>query len=540
MLERFNASNEFTYHKLTPEEQRSRGILGRLAGMIADYKNPTRNGRRYDEELWEKVFNDPIMKEKIANRCVFGELGHPVDRDEIDMEKVCICLAEQPKKGSDGKLYGVFDILDTPNGRILKTFCDYGCAIGVSSRGTGDTYIDANGDEAVDAASYNCECWDAVLLPAVKDARPKYVTESLQSMKPLKQALKEELEHSDVDARKIMEKTLEELNIDYSPEQEECSEEDKTSSIRNNPEKGDNIDEGSTILAAEDSGATIVRELQEALKKQSELEKQVKTLQEQLSVCYTKETRFSEAIRASREALAASEAKVRNLSEQIEEANKSIAQRTAALGQQEKKIQTLQESLNSQGSSKVKLDEQLVQRDNTIQTLKEELRKAHAQQEADKAESERIINEHKSNYGTLQNENKKLNEALAESKKDSQIIRSQSSAKIAQSKQLVEKYKSIAKTAVDKYIVLQAKRLGIDASDIRNRLSESYSFQDIDKVCESLQKYKLTVNSLPFNVASGKDSQVRMQIRESTKERIKPRNDGIDDDIDEGLKTFLS
>lgn len=97
------------------------------------------------------------MKEKIANRCLFGEMGHPVDREETDPEKIAICLAEQPKIGKDGKIYGVFDILDTPNGRILKSLCDYGCNIGVSSRGSGDLITDYDGNEAVDPETYNCE-----------------------------------------------------------------------------------------------------------------------------------------------------------------------------------------------------------------------------------------------------------------------------------------------------------------------------------------------------------------------------------------------
>ena len=104
-------NDEFEYEKLTQEEQAKRGILGRLKGVIADFKKPTRNGRLYSEELWDKTFENPIMKEKSENRVIFGELGHPADRIETDMEKIAICLAEQPKKGKDGKLYAVFDIL---------------------------------------------------------------------------------------------------------------------------------------------------------------------------------------------------------------------------------------------------------------------------------------------------------------------------------------------------------------------------------------------------------------------------------------------
>lgn len=215
MLESFS-TGPFTYKKMGLEEQQSRGILGRLTGIIADTKNPTRNGRKYSRELWEAVFENPVMQEKIANRCLFGELGHPTDREEVDMTKVAICLSDKPKIGEDGKLYGVFDILSTPNGRILKSLCDYGCNIGVSSRGTGDLYTDEDGNEAVDPDSYNCECWDAVVVPAVESARMQYVHESLDVKKynkTLRQRLTEELFKASEEDKEIMNEALETLGI---------------------------------------------------------------------------------------------------------------------------------------------------------------------------------------------------------------------------------------------------------------------------------------------------------------------------------------
>ena len=118
-------NEELEYKKLSAEEQAQRGILGRLVGVCADFLCPTRNGRHYSEELWEKTFADPIMKERIENGVCYGELGHPADREETDMEKIAVCLPEVPKKNKDGKLTAVFDILDTPCGRILKSLCDY-------------------------------------------------------------------------------------------------------------------------------------------------------------------------------------------------------------------------------------------------------------------------------------------------------------------------------------------------------------------------------------------------------------------------------
>lgn len=226
MLERFEGKQEnFKYLKLTEEQQKKRGILGRLVGVIADTKNSTRNERLYSKELWESVFDNPIMQEKIKNKVVYGQLGHPINDEDLTadgIEKVAVALAEKPKIGSDGKIYGVFDILNTPNGRILKTLCDYGSTLGISSRGDGEVIETENGSE-VDPESYNCICWDVVLVPGVKDARLKYMTESLQTKKEerMKKKLNETLNKANEDDRKVMTETLHNLNITIDTENEE-------------------------------------------------------------------------------------------------------------------------------------------------------------------------------------------------------------------------------------------------------------------------------------------------------------------------------
>lgn len=223
MIKKMRTNEGIQYKKLTPEEMKAKGILGRLIGPCADFINPTRNGRGYSEQLWENVFNDPIMQEKIKNGVCFGELGHPADRTEVDMEKIAICLREQPMKNDEGKLVACFDILDTPNGRILKTLCDYGSTVGVSSRGQGDLITDAEGNEAVDPDTYECECWDVVLVPAVKEARMQYVTEGLDKKTlKLKKALSESLNSASKEEKKIMEETLENLNIKLDEASEEA------------------------------------------------------------------------------------------------------------------------------------------------------------------------------------------------------------------------------------------------------------------------------------------------------------------------------
>lgn len=214
MLEALKKNESFSYKKLSAEEMAARGILGRLVGPCADFTIPTRNGRKYNEQLWDKVFSDEIVIEKINNKCLFGEFGHPADREEVDPDKIAIALNAVPKKNADGQLMACFDILNTPSGKILKAVCDYGANIGISSRGSGDI-IEEMGEEIVDPETYYFECFDAVILPAVKAARLNYMTESVDKKAlKLRKTLTEQLENASEEDKKIMKETLKNLNIE--------------------------------------------------------------------------------------------------------------------------------------------------------------------------------------------------------------------------------------------------------------------------------------------------------------------------------------
>ena len=534
MLESFNTRSEMQYQRLTEEEKQKRGILGRLVGIIADFKNSTRNGRKYTEELWDRTFEDPIVLEKLENRCILGELGHPADRQETDIEKVAICLAEKPKKGDDGKLHGVFDILDTPNGRILKALCDYGCNIGVSSRGSGDTTEEYDGTETVEPTTYEFECFDAVILPAVKAARPAYVTESLNTRKTLKTALLEALNSSSEDEQKVMKNTLDELKIDYSTEEENIS------------ESVDNIDVEPQEEAAEDNGATLIAELQESLKRQQELEAQVESLQKKLSVCYTKESRYSDRLSQATQRATAHETENSKLTEELNRLNETVKQLTETASQKDIHIAeleenlaeyrtrflTVREQLQAARSSKTTLDESLHSKSTEVKKLTEELTQL-------RESTTRELTEARTTTKQLQEKNTQLNDALQEALKDAQIFKSQSTAKLGKAQDLVTKYKSVAKTAVDKYINSQATRLGVSSTEITSRLNESYSFADIDRVCEDVKQYKLNLNSLPFSTIAERKP-VKIQIKESKQVTRDNPQYNVDDDIDDVLVTFTN
>ena len=170
--------------RLNESKAPKKGCLGRLEGVCADFKNPTRNGRLYPIELWKKVFDDPLFKEALANKTLFGELDHPEDRFEPRVKHACIVMTEYDIDEDKGLIYGGFDILDTPDGRVLKNILDYGSVLGVSSRGQGDIIETVDG-ERVDEDSYDFACFDVVSTPAVEKARQKVVESMRREKKSL-------------------------------------------------------------------------------------------------------------------------------------------------------------------------------------------------------------------------------------------------------------------------------------------------------------------------------------------------------------------
>lgn len=525
MLESFK-SDKFTYKRLSLEEQKNRQILGRLVGVIADTKAPTRNGRLYQSSLWEKVFDSPIMKEKINNRCLFGELGHPVDREEVDMEKIAICMAEPPKKGDDGKLYGVFDILSTPNGKILKSLCDYGCNIGISSRGTGDLYTDDDGNESVDPETYVCECFDAVLVPAVESARLKYVTEALDTKKynkTLRQSLSESLSRSSDKDRKIMEESLDKLGIDLTESKlskDEAIEElikevySATESIKDSIDSvlttedmefildqatkallnDEVIDECNSESCADtepvqeevvdDKSDELVEKLQEALIQKKKLVRDNLMLKAKLSVCDAKEVGLSEELNKHKKALA-------NLSE-------------SAKGKKELKLQNskLQESLEN-------LNSIIATKESTIVALNEELANST------KANSE---------IEQLQSDMTSLNEQLETTKKELETC----------TKNLT-KYRKAYASLKESYIKAKADSYDISESAVKSNLNESYTIKEIDNVCLELAKQQKAIRKLPIKL----DENTSVKVF-SKKEYIGDKKvfENDDDDVSTLLELF--
>ncbi len=162
-------------------------------GEYARFDKPTDNNRVYPINVWKK--NLGRLAEAISRRRVFGELDHPGD-GKTKLQRVSHVTTEL-KINDDGMIFGSSDLLDTPNGRILKALFAANCEVGVSSRGFGSTKTTNDGREVV-GEDYKLLAFDFVADPATKTAYPSIFAEELENI-----------------PEGDMELTLEKLKADY-------------------------------------------------------------------------------------------------------------------------------------------------------------------------------------------------------------------------------------------------------------------------------------------------------------------------------------
>ena len=576
---------------LSEEEKASRHILGRLYGPIATCKEGTRNGRKYNKELWIKALNDEIFQEKIANKSLFLELGHPADREETDMKCVCACIPEMPKIVNDD-LYAYVDILDTPNGRLLKTFCDYGFIPGISSRGSGD--IMAN--DEVDPETFFLETWDIVQLPAVKKARLA-MCESLNNKKSLKAALQESYDAANDEDKKVMKETLDNLDIKLDETvEDEIPVEDPEAPIEE------------TLVEAEEAP---VEETEEAPAEEVEVsvegETPVEDTAEEAPEALTIGAFADELKDYDKElplewkpiVIDGKEYPIEAVAFDDSEEGKILAEVSYALPKEEiaindeeavaeepaeKEPEVPAEEAGDAGEDEVieSLKEAVRQKDlleNEVRDLKNQKTVSDAEVQGLKEELEKYkggfmrVSELASKSTTLEKEKKALTEqlklknaeikdlkskvenhiSLTESAKAEKVKVTELTEKLAKVQaeaeetektltealetsrkkaqdrtNLAKSYKAKYEAVVERYIANKAKMLGVRPQDITSKLAESYSLDDIDNVCNDL----LEESRPQFGLVGGNP---RVRVNESVKSEkkvIDPDNGyEIDDDL---------
>ena len=151
------------------------------------------NQRVYPAEVLSQVVKKLAPKAQAKN--LFSELDHPLpetnDIDVLRKRAVAVKLKETCAVITDIKfdgknVTGVFEVLDTPNGRILRALVKDGAQIGFSLRAVGS--VDKQPDGTLIVKSLNPVTYDVVSTPSHSSA---IVTEILTENSELASVLRD-------------------------------------------------------------------------------------------------------------------------------------------------------------------------------------------------------------------------------------------------------------------------------------------------------------------------------------------------------------
>ena len=140
-----------------------------VSGVIQRAEAENQNKRVYPEGILKREIQNYING-PIAEKRAMGELDHP-ESSVINLQNVSHNITKCWWEGDD--VYGEFEILNTPAGKILKALFAAGLTIGVSSRGMGSVEegLNEQGDPTVTVQDdFELLCWDFVSTPSTHGA----------------------------------------------------------------------------------------------------------------------------------------------------------------------------------------------------------------------------------------------------------------------------------------------------------------------------------------------------------------------------------
>lgn len=144
-----------------------------LEGPVATLDKINRNQRIYPKEEYlkhlEYLRDDLRHPEK---GWMLGEPGHPADRFETDIKEASHRILDLWYQPETNQVMGKIELLDTPNGKLLKGLVDEGMPLCISSRASGTV----GKDNIVDIQQIFT--YDVVIKPGFEDAVLHRVNES--------------------------------------------------------------------------------------------------------------------------------------------------------------------------------------------------------------------------------------------------------------------------------------------------------------------------------------------------------------------------
>ena len=136
----------YDYVKPLVEDTKDGKKIYAIEGVFLQAEVKNRNGRTYPMAVLQREV-DRYNEEYVKQNRALGELGHP-ESPHINLDRVSHMITELKANGVD--FVGRAKIMDTPYGKIVKSFIDEGVKFGVSSRGVGSLENAKDGDIVAD------------------------------------------------------------------------------------------------------------------------------------------------------------------------------------------------------------------------------------------------------------------------------------------------------------------------------------------------------------------------------------------------------
>ena len=146
-----------------------------IQGIFMQAEKKNKNGRVYPLQTLSKEVQRYNQDYVNKNRA-FGELGHP-DSPTINLDRVSHMITKLYPDGPN--FIGKAKILDTPNGRIVKSLLDGGASLGVSTRGVG-SLRPHNGYQLVQDDFHLATAADIVADPSAPEAFVQGIMENAE------------------------------------------------------------------------------------------------------------------------------------------------------------------------------------------------------------------------------------------------------------------------------------------------------------------------------------------------------------------------
>jgi hypothetical protein len=146
-----------------------------IEGIFMQAETKNRNGRVYPFDVLNKEV-ERYNKEYVNKNRAFGELGHP-DSPTINLDRVSHMITKLYPDGNN--IMGKAKIMDTPNGKIVKSLLDGGASLGVSTRGVG-SLKPHNGYQLVQDDFHLATAADIVADPSAPNAFVQGIMENAE------------------------------------------------------------------------------------------------------------------------------------------------------------------------------------------------------------------------------------------------------------------------------------------------------------------------------------------------------------------------